>query len=298
MGYHTPVMLKESVDALDIHDGGCYLDLTFGGGGHSREILKRMGTGSLIAFDQDPDAVNNTINDERFLLLKHNFRYMKHFLAYLRAIPVDGILADLGISSYQIDEAKRGFSTRFEGKLDMRMNPQQSESALSFIGQAAEEDLIKILRNYGELANARSIASDIVKARAEKSIDTTTALIEVLSWRAPKGRENKYYARIFQAIRIYVNDELKALEEMLQQSPAVLKKGGRLVVISYHSLEDRLVKNFFKSGNFEGKIEKDFYGNPLRPFEIVNKKPIPATEQEIKSNPRARSAKLRICEKL
>lgn len=298
MEYHNPVLLKECIEGLNIDPAGIYVDVTFGGGGHSREILKHLTTGKLYAFDQDADAEGNVIDDERFVLVRQNFRYMKNYLKMYNALPVDGILADLGISSHQIDVPERGFSTRFEGPLDMRMNQAQGMTAADVLNNYEEDKLKRILGEYGEVENAGRLAKAIAMARAEKSFDTIEELKKLLVGFARRGKENQYYAQVFQALRIEVNNELGVLKEMLMQAPEVLKEGGRLVVISYHSLEDRLVKNFMRSGKFEGEAEKDFYGNLLAPLRPVNRKPILPTEEEIKSNSRARSARLRIAEKV
>ena len=296
--YHTPALLEESVDGLRIAPSGVYLDLTFGGGGHSSEILNRLGAeGRLIAFDQDEDAVQNALDDSRFILIRSNFRYLKNFLRYYDIDEVDGVLADLGVSSHHFDDAERGFSFRFEGDLDMRMNRRADISAADILNGYDMEKLSDVFYHYGELKNARSIASAVVAFRDKEQISTTGQLIEILQPFAGRDRERKVLAQAFQALRIEVNREMDALKEMLQRSLEMLKPGGRISVISYHSLEDRLVKNFFRSGNFEGVIEKDFYGNPITPFELVNRKVIVPTEEEQYNNPRSRSAKLRIAEK-
>ena len=295
--YHKPVLLKESIQGLNIIEGGVYVDTTYGGGGHSKEIIKKIGKGSLIAFDQDSDALKNKIEDERLILIQQNFRYMRNFLKLYKAVPVNGILADLGISSHQIDDGERGFSVRFDAGLDLRMNRQKGMSAKEIVNGWPVREIRNILYRYGDLKNSGKVAAAIESFRNEREIETTTQLKEAISKCAPRGLENKFYARVFQALRIEVNDELSALKEMLKQSVDVLEKGGRIVVISYHSLEDRLVKNFFRTGNFEGKQEKDFYGNLITSLKPVNRKPIVPTEEEIKNNSRARSAKLRIAEK-
>ena len=297
--YHKPVMLQECIEALDIKEGRIYVDVTFGGGGHSRAILEQLENGKLYAFDQDGDAEQNTevIDHKGFTFVAANFRYMKRYLKMHGITGVDGILADLGVSSYQIDEAERGFSTRFEGELDMRMDRKASKSAKEVVNTYSEQELHKVLGMYGEVRNAKTLASAMVAARTNKPIVTSGDLKEVLGRFAPRGRENKYAAQVFQALRIEVNDELKALEEMLVQAGEILNVGGRLVVMSYHSLEDRIVKNFINKGNVQGNEEKDFYGNLLRPLKPVNKKPITASPEEIALNNRARSAKLRIAEK-
>lgn len=295
--YHNPVLLEASVDGLIKDISGTYVDVTFGGGGHSRRILERLGeSGRLIAFDQDPDSAQNAPQDSRFQFVPSNFCHLKKFLQYYGAYPVDGILADLGVSSHQFDTAERGFSHRMEGRLDMRMNSTTGLTAYQVVNEYAMERLTTLFRQYGEVMEARQIAILIERSRTKK-IETTTELAEVVSPALPRGKENKVLSQIFQALRIEVNNELGVLQEMLTQSAAALKPGGRLVVISYHSLEDRLVKNFMKTGNFEGKVEKDFYGNPLGPFSLVTRKPIVPDEQETEENSRARSAKLRIAEK-
>ncbi|MCB0806487.1 MAG: 16S rRNA (cytosine(1402)-N(4))-methyltransferase RsmH [Bacteroidales bacterium] len=296
--YHEPVLLKESIEGLHINPEGIYVDVTYGGGGHSGEILKHLSTGSLIAFDQDQDALKNKPDDERVVLINQNFRYMRNFLKLYKADPVDGILADLGVSSHQFDTAERGFSLRFEGDLDLRMNQRKDLTAAKIINSYSPAKLKEILIQYGELKNAGRIVSKIETARSENEIKTTAQIKEILKPLVPPNQENKFLARVFQALRIEVNDELGALKDFLEQCPDMLKSGGRLVVITYHSLEDRLVKNFIKAGNFEGEVEKDFYGNIQSVFRPVNKKPLIPTEEEIKRNNRARSAKLRIAEKI
>ncbi|GAA4822843.1 16S rRNA (cytosine(1402)-N(4))-methyltransferase RsmH [Algivirga pacifica] len=298
--YHVPVMLQECLDGLNIQPDQTYVDVTFGGGGHSKAILEQLTTGKLISFDQDEDAFENTkaLEGDNFIFVDSNFRYLKKYLRLKGFRKVDGILGDLGISSHQIDKFERGFSTRGDFELDMRMNQQAELSAREVVNEYEEQELRRIMRLYGEVKNAGKVAATIVRERHNQSIDTTGQLMKVLSTCAPRGKENKYFAQIFQAIRIVVNDELKALEEMLQQSAEVLSPGGRLVIMSYHSLEDRLVKNFMKTGNFEGEMEKDFYGNIIRPLKPISGKPIVASEEEIGRNRRARSAKLRIAEKL
>jgi 16S rRNA (cytosine1402-N4)-methyltransferase len=294
MSYHNPVLLQESIDALSIKEGGVYVDVTFGGGGHSREILKRLGeNGRLFGFDQDPDALGNVIDDERFVLIPENFRYISRFLRFHGVRKVDGILADLGVSSHQFDEAERGFSTRFDGDLDMRMNQKSKVSAKEIVNNYSEEKLAEILFLYGELRNSRNIAKTIVEKRVEEKIDTSFQLRQVLQKYLPKAKEHKIIAQIFQAIRIEVNEELDVLREFLEQIPNLLKDDGRLSVISYHSLEDRLVKRFIRTGLFSGEVEKDFYGNSNEPLKKVGKLIVP-TAAEIKINNRARSAKLRI----
>ena len=298
MQYHNPVLLKESVDGLNINPNGIYVDATFGGGGHSREILKRLSKGKLFAFDQDIDAEQNTIKDERFVLIRQNFKFLKNFLKLYQAVPINGLLADLGVSSHQFDVPERGFSTRFDAELDMRMDRNSAKSATTILNEYEEDKLKGIFWKYGELRNAGQIAFLIVQKRAEKKIKTVNELKETIASCTVKSKENSFYAQVFQALRIEVNEELEALKELLLQSLEVLDKGGRLAVISYHSLEDRLVKNFIKTGKFEGEIEKDFFGNPLVPLRAINNKPIIPSKEEIKLNNRSRSAKLRIAEKL
>lgn len=298
MEYHNPVMLKECIEGLNINPNGTYVDVTFGGGGHSREILKNLNEGGkLIAFDRDPDAVANVIDDDRFTLIRQNFRYLKNFLKLYNAVPVDGILADLGVSSHQFDVAERGFSIRYDAALDMRMDPSVGKSALDVINTYDEAELKRIFKEYGELHNAARIAKLIVEARAEEEIKTVNDLKNTLKSLTIKPKENSFFAQVFQAIRIEVNGEMDDLKEFLKQSIEVLKEGGRLAVISYHSLEDRPVKNFIRSGKFEGEVEKDFFGNPITPLKAINTKPIVPSKQEVKENSRARSAKLRIAEK-
>ncbi|XRE42782.1 16S rRNA (cytosine(1402)-N(4))-methyltransferase [Tenacibaculum discolor] len=294
MSYHSPVLLKESVDALNIKEDGVYVDVTFGGGGHSREILSRLGEkGKLFAFDQDPDAQQNKIDDPRFVLIGENFRFISRFLRFYGVRKVDGILADLGVSSHQFDEAERGFSTRFDADLDMRMDQKSELSGKKIINTYTEEDLADVLFLYGELRNARTLAKTIVEAREGREINKSFELKEVLQRFLPKAKEHKILAQIFQAIRIEVNQELEVLKEFLQQIPGLLNEDGRLSVISYHSLEDRLVKRFIRTGLFSGEPEKDFYGNTNVPLKKVGKMIVP-TKEEIKENNRARSAKLRI----
>jgi 16S rRNA (cytosine1402-N4)-methyltransferase len=292
-------MLAECMDALAIKPNGVYVDVTFGGGGHSREILSRLGPeGRLYAFDQDADAQENAIDDERFTFIAQNFRYLKNFCRLEGAIPVDGILADLGVSSHQFDEATRGFSTRFDAGLDMRMDQAATLTAGQVINTYTEDALHRLFGMYGEIQNARSLARTIVTARLNGERLTTTAqLKQVIAGLIPRGKEHKYLAQVFQALRIEVNQELEALQEFLLQTPDVLATGGRLVVMSYHSLEDRLVKNFIAKGKFSGELEKDIYGNDSRPFEAVSRKAITATTTEIEQNNRARSAKLRVAAK-
>ena len=288
-------MLAECIEGLAIRPEGTYVDVTFGGGGHSRAILSRLDKyGRLLAFDQDADAQQNVIDDKRFVFIDQNFRYLKNFCRLHHAIPVDGILADLGVSSYQFDQAERGFSIRFDAELDMRMNQQSELSAKEVINNYSEAELHRIFGIYGEIQNAKSLANTIVTARLHKQIVTVADLKNVIAQRIPKGKENKYLAQVFQALRIEVNQELEALKQFLVQSAEVLESGGRLVVMSYHSLEDRLVKNYIGKGKFSGEVEKDLYGNDNKPFEAVSRGAITASEEEIKNNNRARSAKLRI----
>lgn len=297
--YHVPVMLHECMEALGIKPDGVYVDVTFGGGGHSREILKRLGpNGRLVAFDQDPDALQNKINDGRFVLVHQNFRFLKNYLRLEGIKQVDGVLADLGVSSHQFDDAERGFSIRFDADLDMRMDQVSDLDARKVLNTYAEDELHRIFGMYGEVQNAKSLAKTIVTARLAKSIDTVAELKEVIKRMVPRGKEHKYHAQVFQALRIEVNKELEALQEFLQQTTGVLKEGGRLVVMSYHSLEDRLVKNFMLKGKFKGEVEKDFFGNEIKPFKVVTRKAITATEIELSENNRSRSAKLRVAEKL
>lgn len=296
--YHVPVMLQECIEGLNIKPNGTYVDVTFGGGGHSREIMKHLGEGGrLLAFDQDADAQRNRIDDERFEFIDQNFRFLKNFVRLHDAMPVDGILADLGVSSHQFDEADRGFSIRFDAELDMRMNQSSDLSAKEVVNTYSEADLHRIFGVYGEIKNAKSLAKTIATARLNGPLNTIADLKNAISGLIPRGKENKYLAQVFQALRIEVNQELEALKDFLEQSAEVLTKGGRLVVMSYHSLEDRLVKNFIAKGKFSGEVEKDIYGNDNRPLEAVSRGAITATEEEIKQNNRARSAKLRIAVK-
>jgi len=298
MTYHKPVLLNETVAGLNIQPDGIYVDVTFGGGGHSHAILEQLGpNGKLIAFDQDLDALENEIHDDRFLLINENFRFAKRFLKFHGFSQVDGILADFGVSSHQFDEAGRGFSTRFDAVLDMRMNQTDTLSALKVVNEYEESQLRSIFYQYGELKQAPLFARTLVSARKNKTIETTTDLNEVLKKHLHPRRENKMLAQIYQAIRIEVNQEIEVLKEFLQQTPEILKSGGRLSFISYHSLEDRLVKRFFRNGLFEGEPEKDMFGNVEVPFKRIGKLIIP-DENEISENPRARSAKLRIAEKI
>ncbi|MCO6162316.1 16S rRNA (cytosine(1402)-N(4))-methyltransferase RsmH [Flavobacterium sp. NRK F7] len=297
MEYHNPVLLKETVDGLNIKPDGVYVDVTFGGGGHSREIMSRLGeNGKLIAFDQDEDALRNAIHDNRFLLINENFRNIKRFLRFHGIKKVDGILADLGVSSHQFDVAERGFSTRFDAELDMRMNQKGEISAYHVVNEYDEQDLKRVFLEYGELKNGGAMANVIVSARKERQIKDSEHLKQVLAKFLPAHKSNKILAQIYQAIRIEVNQEMEVLKEFLEQSLEILEIGGRMSVISYHSLEDRLVKRFFRNGMFEGEPERDFFGNYEVPFKIIEKLIVP-NATEIASNNRARSAKLRVAEK-
>ena len=299
MSYHNPVLLHPSVDALVWNPSGTYVDVTFGGGGHSRAILDKLdAAGRLIAFDQDADSRANIPDDARFQFVPSNFKNLTRFLQYYSAYPVDGILADLGISSHQIDTPDRGFSYSKDGVLDMRMNAQTGSSAHDVVNNYDEAQLSRLFYTYGELTEGRRLARQIVKTRAEQSIATTLQLAEVLKPCLPKGKENKYLSKICQALRIEVNKEMEVLESFLLQTTAALNPGGRLVVIAYHSLEDRMVKNFMRAGNLAGEVEKDFFGNPLTPFKLISRKAITPDPEETLTNPRARSAKLRIAEKI
>jgi 16S rRNA (cytosine1402-N4)-methyltransferase len=298
--YHNPVMLTECLDGLAIKPNGVYVDATFGGGGHSIRILEQIKEGRLLSFDQDDDAKREAekITSRSFTFCHTNFMYLKKYLKLNGVTKVNGILADLGISSHQIDSAERGFSTRFDGPLDMRMDRKQPTTAATLLNSCSEEELHKLFGMYGELRNAKTAARLVTQHRASKPFARTEELKAALSSIAPRGKENRYFAQVFQALRIEVNEEMKALEEFLTQCGEVVEKGGRLVVMSYHSLEDRMVKNYIGKGKVFGEVEKDFFGNQLKPFEAVNRKPIEATEKEIEQNKRARSAKLRIAEKL
>jgi len=291
-------MLQECIEGLAIRPEGTYVDVTFGGGGHSREILSHLNKyGKLLAFDQDADAKQNVPDDNRFVFIDQNFRYLKNFCRLHHAIPVDGVLADLGVSSYQFDQAERGFSIRFDAELDMRMNQKSALTAKEVVNTYPEAELHRIFGMYGEIQNAKSLANTIVTARLNKPLVTVADLKNAIANRIPRGKENKYLAQVFQALRIEVNQELEALKDFLIQSAEVLVSGGRLVVMSYHSLEDRLVKNFIARGKFSGELEKDIYGNDNRPFDAVSRGAITASEEEVKQNNRARSAKLRIAVK-
>ena len=296
--YHIPVLLMPSVDGMNIRPDGIYADMTFGGGGHSREILSRLGNGGrLLSFDQDEDAERNIVDNPHFTFVRSNFRYLKNFLRYHGIEQVDGILADLGVSSHHFDDSERGFSFRGDGPLDMRMNKRAGITAADVVNNYSEERLADIFYLYGELKNSRKIASVLAKARAIQTINTIGEFLEVIKPLFGREREKKELAKVFQALRIEVNHEMEALKEMLCATAEVLRPGGRLVVITYHSLEDRLVKNMMKTGNVEGKMEKDFYGNVETPFRLVNNKVIVPSDEEIAENPRSRSAKLRIAEK-
>ena len=294
--YHESVLLDECVEALSIKSHGTYVDLTFGGGGHSKEILKKIESGHLYGFDQDKDAFENAkeLDKNRFTFTTANFRCYKKYLRLYGVNKVDGVLADLGVSSYQINEGIRGFSTRFDGPLDMRMNQDQHMSAAMVVNEYQEKTLQKVFKNYSEVRNAKALASRIVAHRARNKIETIAEFKKTIESFVPKRKESKYLAQVFQGLRIEVNEELKALEEMLEQSIEVIKPGGRIVIISYHSLEDRLVKNFLNSGNFKGEIEKDLFGNHIKPFEPMNKKVIVPCSNELQRNRRSRSAKLRV----
>lgn len=297
MSYHIPVLLNESIEGLKVQPNGTYVDLTFGGGGHSGGILEKLDGGRLFAFDQDIDALQNKIDDGRLILVHGNFRFLKNYLKYYGAEEVDGILADLGVSSYHFDESERGFSYRSEGPLDMRMNQEGKLSAELVLNDYSAEELKKIFVEYGEISNSNKLVAIIDQARRQKPIKTIQEFIAVIHSCIPMHQESKYLSKVFQALRIEVNQEITSLRHMLEQTVDVLKPGGRLVVITYHSLEDRLVKNFTKTGNFEGLQEKDFYGHVSAPFHPVNRKVIVPGEKEISMNPRSRSAKLRISER-
>ncbi len=296
--YHVPVMLNECLEGLAINPDGKYVDVTFGGGGHSRAILSQLADGKLMAFDQDGEAHENGVDDDRLVLVRSNFRFLRNFVRLHRFTPLNGVLADLGVSSHQFDKAERGFSIRFDADLDMRMDQNGKLTAKQILKDYEEEELARIFWEYGELKNSRKIAAQIVGTRSVQKLKTVQDLKSCLSGLAPSRKENQFFAQVFQALRIEVNDELGALKEMLIQSAELLGKGGRLVVMSYHSLEDRLVKNFMKTGGFSGKQEKDFFGNVIRPMKPLSSKVVVPTEEEIEKNPRARSAKLRIGVKL
>lgn len=299
MGYHRPALLNESLEGLNIRPRGIYVDLTFGGGGHSLEVLKKLGKkGRLVAFDQDQDAKANVPDDRRIIFVGANFRYLRNYLRYHAIEEVDGILADLGISSHQIDSPVRGFSFKSETELDMRMDVRSKRTAAQVLNEAAVDDLVNIFRTYGELTNARAIAGAIGNGRKERRLETTGDLEEMLKRFIPRGQPSKFLARVYQALRIEVNSEMEALREMLLQTSDCMAKGGRLVVITYHSIEDRMVKNFMRSGNMEGILAKDFYGRPETPWKLINRSVITPSPEELELNNRARSAKLRIAEKI
>ena len=295
--YHDPVMLEECLQGLNIRPDGVYADVTFGGGGHSRAILERLSTGHLYAFDQDDDAARNAFDDPRFTFIPQNFKYFKNFIQLYHGGKLDGIIADLGVSSHQFDTPEKGFSTRFDGALDMRMSQSTPLDAATVVNTYDLDELTRLLATYGEVQNARLVATEIVMARDAEPIETTAQLKAAVAPRLPRGHENKVLAQIFQALRIEVNGELDALRAFLSQCPDVLHAGGRLVVMSYHSLEDRIVKNYFKTGNAEGKEEKDFFGNLLTPYKLITRKPMVPSPAEVERNSRARSAKLRIAER-
>ena len=296
--YHIPVLLNESIEGMNLHADGIYADMTFGGGGHSKEILRRMGEDChLYSFDQDEDAEKNIVDDKRFTFVRRNFRYLRNFMRYYGVEQLDGILADLGVSSHHFDDSERGFSFRFDGKLDMRMNKRAGMTAADIVNTYDEEKLADVFYLYGELKNSRKLAATIAKARQQKQITTIGEFLDIIKPLFGREREKKELAKVFQALRIEVNHEMEALKEMLYEATDLLKPGGRLVVITYHSLEDRMVKNLIKAGNIEGKVEQDFYGNVQSPFRAVNNKVIVPTDEEVNQNPRSRSAKLRIAEK-
>lgn len=296
--YHIPVLLNESIEGMNLKANGIYADMTFGGGGHSKEILRRIGEDChLYSFDQDEDAEKNIVNDKRFTFVRSNFRYLRNFMRYYGVEQLDGILADLGVSSHHFDDSERGFSFRFDGKLDMRMNKRAGMTAADIVNTYDEEKLADVFYIYGELKNSRKLAATIAKARQQKQITTIGEFLDIIKPLFGREREKKELAKVFQALRIEVNHEMEALKEMLYEATDLLKPGGRLVVITYHSLEDRMVKNLIKAGNIEGKVEQDFYGNVQSPFRAVNNKVIVPTDEEVNQNPRSRSAKLRIAEK-
>lgn len=296
--YHIPVLLNESIEGMNLHADGIYADMTFGGGGHSKEILRRMGEDChLYSFDQDEDAEKNIVDDKRFTFVRSNFRYLRNFMRYYGVEQLDSILADLGVSSHHFDDSERGFSFRFDGKLDMRMNKRAGMTAADIVNTYDEEKLADVFYLYGELKNSRKLAATIAKARQQKQITTIGEFLDIIKPLFGREREKKELAKVFQALRIEVNHEMEALKEMLYEATDLLKPGGRLVVITYHSLEDRMVKNLIKAGNIEGKVEQDFYGNVQSPFRAVNNKVIVPTDEEVNQNPRSRSAKLRIAEK-
>jgi 16S rRNA (cytosine1402-N4)-methyltransferase len=298
MKYHIPVLLNDCIEGLNIRPEGIYVDVTFGSGGHSRQILEKLTSGRLIAFDRDKDALANLIEDDRFFFIHQNYRFLKNFLKFQGIQHIDGLLADLGISSWQIDQAERGFSIRLDGDLDMRMDQGQELTAADIINSYSTDQLIKLFRQYGEIENAKRLTDEILKERDIQRIESTEVLKNVMLRVATRGKENQYLAKAFQAIRIEVNEELDALKDLLQHANDILKPGGRMVIISYHSLEDRLVKNYFRTGNFEGVPVKDFFGHQIAPLRPVNRKAIVPENAEQLANPRSRSAKLRIAEKI
>lgn len=299
INYHVPVLLKESVEGLCIQSGGTYVDVTFGGGGHARSILECLGTeGRLFGFDQDEDAENNILSHDRFTFVRSNFRYLSNFMDWYGVGSIDGLLADLGVSSHHFDDESRGFSFRFDGELDMRMNKREGLKASDILNSYPESALSDVFYFYGELKNAHQLSRAVVKARDIRPISTTQDFLEIIKPFFNREKEKKNLAQVFQSLRIEVNSEMDALKEMLTQALQLLKPGGRIVVITYHSLEDRLVKNFLKTGNFEGTVEKDFYGNFQSPFRLINNKVIIPGDDEVKRNPRSRSAKLRVAEKI
>jgi 16S rRNA (cytosine1402-N4)-methyltransferase len=296
--YHTPVLLKESIDGLNIKPNGVYVDVTFGGGGHSKEILSRLTSGKILGFDQDLDAAKNSINDKRFIFCHGNFRFLKNFLRLNGVLKIDGLLADLGVSSHHFDIAERGFTFQSDAPLDMRMNQGAKLSAGEILNTYSFEKLLRLFNEFGEVENSRRLTGEIIKAREVAPFVSSQGFIDAIQKCLPRGAENKYLAKVYQALRIEVNHELDALKKMLLQSLELMDPGARMAVITYHSLEDRIVKNFFKSGNFEGKIDKDFFGNPIIPFKAINNKVIIPSSEEIALNSRSRSAKLRIAERI
>jgi len=298
MMYHVPVLLNESIEGMNIRPDGIYVDVTFGSGGHSRKILEKLSSGKLIAFDRDKDVDRNLIEDDRFQFIHQNYRYLKNFLKFQGILHIDGLLADLGISSWQIDQHDRGFSIRLDGGLDMRMDQGQELNAANIINSYPKDQLIQLFRQYGEIGNARKLAEEILNGRSIQRIGTTEELRNIILRVAPRSKENQYLARAFQAIRIEVNEELDSLKDLLKNANDLLNPGGRMVVIAYHSLEDRLVKNYFRTGNFDGIPVKDFFGHQIAPLIPVNRKAIIPSESEQQVNPRSRSAKLRIAEKI
>ena len=298
MSYHQPVLLKESIEGLNVRPDGIYIDLTFGGGGHSKEILKRLKAGRLIAFDQDPDAEQNVPEDEKFRFIRSNFRYVGNWLKFHGVSKVDGALADLGLSSWHLEMPERGFSFRFNSVLDMRMNPEAGLTAREVLNKYSEEKLVKVFREYGEIENALKLSKLVIKAREDSPIERVDDLLRGIGECLPGHYQQKYLAKVFQALRIEVNDEINALTEMLEQLTGLLKKGARFCVITYHSIEDRIVKNMFRTGNVEGILQKDFYGHPQLVYHQVNRNVIVAGDDELRQNPRSRSAKLRIAEKI